>query len=216
LLLVSSSAVAQTTPQITATSTRASGGEDHRMQLDRLGMRLDELEGKIALTRSRVELIRDAVLGEKIARSRAVIFHRNEMGNSFVLERATYLLDGGVIFAREDSTGALDRNKEFEIFNGAINPGDHELTVSMVYGGSTMGFFTYLKGYKFKVESKYKLTVADGKLTKLSVVSYAKGDITAETSDRIAVRYDLEVGAVPVTESTDAPVPMTGDKAEKK
>lgn len=186
------------------------------MQLDRLNSKLDDLEGKIALTKSRVELIRDAVLGEKIARSRAVIFHRNEMGNSFVLERATYILDGGVIFAKEDSTGALDAKKEFEIFNGAINPGDHELTVTMVYGGSTMGFFTYLKGYKFKVESKYKLNVADGKLTKLSVVSYARGDITAETSDRIAVRYDLEVGSVPSVETTDAPAAVTVDKGEKK
>jgi len=74
-------------------------GEDHKQKIDRFNARLDELEGKIATTGSRVNLIRDAVLGEKIARSRAVIFHRNEMGSSFVLERATYLLDGGVIFA---------------------------------------------------------------------------------------------------------------------
>lgn len=181
--------------------TNPTSSEDHRQKIDRFNAQLDNLEGKIATTGSRVELIRDAVLGEKIARSRAIVYHRNEMGTSFVLERATYLLDGGVIYAKEDASGALDRQKEFEIFNGAINPGEHEISVAMVYGGSTYGFFTYLKGYKFKVESKYKFQVADGKLTKLSVVSYAKGDITSETSDRIAVRYDLEVGAVPVVDT---------------
>lgn len=183
-------------------------GEDHKQKIDRFNARLDELEGKIATTGSRVNLIRDAVLGEKIARSRAVIFHRNEMGTSFVLERATYLLDGGVIYAKEDTSGLLDRQKEFEIFNGAINPGEHEITVAMTYGGSTYGFFTYLKGYKFRVESKYKFLVADGKLTKLSVVSFEKGDITTQTSDRIAVRYDLEVGSVPPTDTPDANAPM--------
>jgi hypothetical protein len=198
-------AFAQTEPTQPATPATPPIGaqQDHRQRLDTFSARLDELESRIAVTGSRVDLIRDAVLGEKIARSRAIIFHRNEMGSSFVLERATYLLDGGVIFAKEDTTGALDRQKEFEIFNGAINPGEHEISVAMVYGGSTYGFFTYLKGYKFKVESKYKFLVADGKLTKLSVVSYAKGDITTQTSDRIAVRYDQEVGAVPSEPKTE-------------
>jgi hypothetical protein len=194
--------------QSTATSTSAR--QDHRAELDKFNAKLDELEGKIALTRSRVDLIRDAVLGEKIARSRAIIYHRNEMGASFVLERATYLLDGGVIFAKEDASGSLDAQKEFEIFNGAINPGEHEISVSMVYGGSTYGFFTYLKGYKFKVESKYKFLVADGKLTKLSVVSFAKGDITTATSDRLAVRYDLEVG--PVTDTSESADPAAPEQ----
>lgn len=210
LLVASQATPQQTTPQ-TPPTKQAAERQDHRVRMDAFSARLDELEGRIATTGSRVNLIRDAVLGEKIARSRAIIFHRNEMGSSFVLERATYLLDGGVIYSKEDAGGALDRQKEFEIFNGAINPGEHEITVAMVYGGSTYGFFTYLKGYKFKVESKYKFMVADGKLTKLSVVSFAKGDITTETSDRIAVRYDQEVGAVPASDVT-VDTPASPDK----
>ena len=64
--------------------------------------------------------------------------------------------------------------------------------------------FTHLRGYKFKVESRYKFIVPEGKLTRLNVVSYAKGDLTTETTDKVAVRYDIEVGAVPLV-PTDQP-----------
>jgi hypothetical protein len=79
------------------------------------------------------------------------------------------------------------------VLNGPMSPGVHELSVSMTYTGSGFGLFTYLKGYKFKVESKYKLNVAEGRLNKLTVIAFAKKDITLEPKDRLAVRYEAEV-----------------------
>lgn len=190
-----------------ASTQAGADARDHQAQLDAFNARLTELDGKIVLAKEKVDLLRDTMLGGAIAKSRAVIVHRNEMGSSFVLDKAVYLLDGGVIFSRENTDGALDEIKELEIFNGPISPGPHELQVSLVYSGSSRGLFTYLKGYKFKIDSKrpYAFVVPDGRLATLSVVSFAKGDITTSTTDRIAVRYDLEVGNVPADGSAGAP-----------
>ncbi|MCK6552067.1 dihydrolipoamide acetyltransferase [Myxococcota bacterium] len=183
--------------QAPAVQKPAEATPDHLTALSAINTRIQEVEGKILLAKDKVDLLRDTIFGGTIARSRAVVVHRNEMGTSFVLERAVYTLDGGIIFSRENTDGALDANKEFELYNGPISPGDHDLVVSLIYSGSADGVFTYLKGYKFKVESKYRFNVPDGRMTTVSVVSLSKGDITANTSDRIGVRYDVETGPVP-------------------
>lgn len=196
-------------PAATVAPKAAEPTPDHLTALAAIHTRIQEVEGKILLAKDKVDLLRDTIFGGTIARSRAVVVHRNEMGTSFVLERAVYTLDGGIIFSRENTDGALDANKEFELYNGPITPGDHDLVVSLIYSGSADGVFTYLKGYKFKVESKYRFNVPDGRMTTVSVVSLAKGDITASTSDRIGVRYDVETGLVPATllkdEQAEAP-----------
>lgn len=203
-------ATATTATPVAATPVveKAEPTPDHLTALAGINARIQEIEGRILLAKDKVDLLRDTIFGGTIARSRAVVVHRNEMGTSFVLERAVYTLDGGTIFSRENTDGALDANKEFELYNGPISAGDHDLAVSLIYSGSADGVFTYLKGYKFKVESKYRFNVPDGRMTTVSVVSLAKGDITASTSDRIGVRYDVETGAVPATllkEDAEAP-----------
>jgi hypothetical protein len=178
------------------TTAPASGPPDHEDQLRRLNARVGEIEGRILLAQEKVDLLRDVILGGTIARSRAVITHKNDMGNAFVLERVTYLLDGGVLLTRDNNDGGLNELKEFEIYNGAINPGEHELAVSMTWTGSSYGFFTYAKGYKFNVDSKYTFVVPEGRQANVNVVSFSKQDITTDPKEKIAVRYDLEVAGV--------------------
>jgi hypothetical protein len=188
---------------------------DHKAMLDRFNQRIEEMEGKIALTKDKVDVLRDTVLVGSAARTKVIIAHKNEMGTSFVLEKVTYTLDGEELYSRDDPEGGLNAQKEFEVFNGGLTPGSHELSVAMTYSGSSFGVFTYLKGYKFNVNSKWRFSATDGRQTRINVVSFAKGDITTTTSDRIAVRYDTEVTPIgqngevlpnaPTTPPTDQP-----------
>lgn len=170
---------------------------DHQATLDAIAAKSDDIERRLREISERVLLLRETVVTGKVAPTQALIVHRNEMGSSFRLEQVLYTLDDREIFARTDAEGFLDAQREFELINGNLPAGEHELKVSMVFGGSGFGLFTYLKGYRFKVESRYRFLVAEGRLTRLSVVAYEKPDITLEPKDRLAVRYDLEVGSVP-------------------
>ena len=85
---------------------------------------------------------------------------------------------------RWTSNGDLDKREEFEIFNGRIVPGQHQIAVRLVYRGHGYGVFSYLEGYKFKVQSSYTFNAEAGKVTTVKVVGYEKGGITTDLKDR--------------------------------
>ena len=151
-----------------------------------------DLKEKIYRTKARLLLLQETVLGGDLTSgARAVIFHRNEMGSQFVLESVTYALDGAPVFTKVDTNGELDKKEEFEIFNGRIVPGTHQIVVRMVYRGSGYGIFSYLEGYKFKLQNNQTFTAEAGKVTTVKVVGYEKGGITAKVEDRPGIRFDI-------------------------
>jgi hypothetical protein len=153
-----------------------------------------DLKEKIFRTKARLLLLQETVLGGDLSSgARAVLFHRNEMGSSFVLESVAYALDGAPIFTKVDVDGDLDKREELEIFNGRIVPGQHQIAVRLVYRGHGYGIFSYLEGYKFKVQSSYTFNAEAAKVTTVKIVGYEKGGLTSDLKDRPAVRYDVEV-----------------------
>jgi hypothetical protein len=155
--------------------------------------RVNELKEKIFRSKARLVLLQEAVLHGTITGARAVIIHKNEMGGSFRLEEVQYALDGAPIYNKTDLEGTLDAKNEFEIFNGAMVPGAHQVSVYLVYRGNGFGVFSYLKDYSFKIKSSYTFTAEEGKQTTVKVVGFEKGSLMTELKDRPAVRYDVEV-----------------------
>jgi hypothetical protein len=152
-----------------------------------------DLKEKIYRSKARLQLLQETVLGGDLSTgARAVLFHRNEMGDSFVLESVAYALDGAPLYTRTDETEELSKRQEFEIFNGRIVPGQHQVAVRLVYRGHGYGVFSYLEGYRFKVQSSYTFNAEPGKVTTVRVVGFEKGGLTTDLQDRPAVRYDIE------------------------
>lgn len=152
-----------------------------------------DLKERVFRTKARLLLLQETVLGGDLSTgARAVVFHRNEMGASFILESAAYALDGAPIYTKNDAEVELGKQQEFEIFNGRIVPGQHQVAVRLVYRGHGFGVFSYLEGYKFKVQSSYTFNAEPGKVTTVKVVGFEKGGITTDLKDRPAVRYDIE------------------------
>jgi len=167
--------------------------DDAAIRMRGLEERVNSLKEKIFRSKARLMLLRETVLNGALAGAKAKIVHRNEMGNGFVLESVSYALDGAPIFTKTDTDGDLNDVSEIELFNGSIVPGNHNLSVNMVYRGSGYGVFSYVKGYSFKIRSSYAFTAEEGKVTGVKIVGYEKGGITTDLKDRPAVRYDVEV-----------------------
>ncbi len=178
-----------------------------------------DLKEKIFRTKARLLLLQETVLGGDLSTgARAVIFHRNQMGSAFVLESVAYALDGAPVFTKVDVNGDLDKREEFEIFNGRIVPGNHQIAVRMVYRGSGYGIFSYLEGYKFKLQSNQTFNAEGAKVTTVKVVGYEKGGITSDIKDRPGIRYDITTAKDAALKKKDnatdpapAPAPPAGD-----
>ncbi len=168
--------------------------EQNELKVRTLEERVSDLKEKIFRTKARLMNLQEMVIGGDITTgSKAVLVHRNEMGSSFYLESIAYALDGAPIYTKVDMDGDLEKREEFEIFNGRIVPGNHQISVQLLYRGHGYGVFSYLEGYKFKVQSSYTFNAEAGKVNTIKVVGFEKGGLTAELKDRPAVRYDVDV-----------------------
>jgi hypothetical protein len=209
-------------PAAPAAPTEVAAGpgvdEAFELKVKSLEENVNELKEKIFRTKARLLLLQETVLGGDItAGAKAVLVHRNEMGSQFVLESVSYALDGAPIFTRVDSEGDLDKKQEIEIFNGRIVPGNHAISVKLQYRGHGYGVFSYLEGYKFKVQSGYTFNAEGGKVTQIKIVGYEKGNITTDLKDRPAVKYDVEVTRDTVKRASaqaDAPGTEAGSKPQ--
>jgi hypothetical protein len=172
----------------------APGGADsgaYTVRLRGLEKNVNELKEQIFRTKARLNLLKETVLGGVIGASRAIIHHKNEMGSSFKLIKAAFALDGVQIAAK--SEGNLSDLQEFDVYNGAIQPGSHTLSVALQYQGNGFGVFSYLKGYKFNVKSSHTFVAGESKTTNITVVGYEKGNITTQLSDKPAIDFRVNV-----------------------
>jgi hypothetical protein len=167
----------------------------YTVRLRSLEKNVNELKEQIFRTKARINLLKETVLGGVIGASRAIIRHKNEMGSSFRLIKASYALDGVGIYSKSDESGRLAEMTEFDVYNGAIQPGSHTLSVVMQYQGNGFGVFSYLKGYKFNVKSSHTFVAGEAKTTSISVVGYEKGNITTSMNERPQVDFRVNVMA---------------------
>ncbi|MBW2260464.1 MAG: dihydrolipoamide acetyltransferase [Deltaproteobacteria bacterium] len=158
--------------------------------------KIKALQKKIKQSQQRMDDVVEIVLNiSETKGAKAILALENKMSGSFVLIQTVVNLDGAPIFKKIDDDGLLESG-EMEVFNGAILPGEHTLSVLLVYRGAGYGIFSYLKGYRFKVRSSHKFKVKEGKGVKLSVVGYEKGDEDTKMENRPAVKYVEEKIAV--------------------
>ncbi|MDH3202465.1 MAG: hypothetical protein OEM15_16365 [Myxococcales bacterium] len=161
----------------------------YAVRLRDLEQRINELKEQIFRSKARLSLLAETVLEGVVGGGQTVIVHENRMSEGFKLVRVVYALDGAPIFTKADEEGAIGDQKEFEVYNGSIVPGEHTLTVNLEYRGHGYGVFAYLKGYRFKVRSTYTFSVPEGRVATLVVVGYEKGGPTTPLEERPAVRF---------------------------
>jgi hypothetical protein len=161
----------------------------YAVRLRDLEQRINELKEQIFRSKARLSLLAETVLSGTIAGAQATLVHENRMSSSYKLVKAVYALDGAPIFNKADENGELGERESFDVYNGAIVPGEHTLTVNLEYRGHGYGIFSYLQGYRFKVRSNYSFTAPEGRGLTIRVVGYEKGGPTAPLEERPAIRY---------------------------
>jgi hypothetical protein len=158
------------------------------LRLRRLEQRVQELKERAWRSKARVGMLKEAILGGGVG-ARATLIHHNKMGRAFTLVKAVYAVDGTQIFARTDESGELQNQKKIDLMSGPIAPGNHTISVLLVYRGSGFGPFKYLKQYKFTVKSSHTFTAVEGKQTRIEIVGFEKGGWSAQLRDRPSIDF---------------------------
>ena len=183
-------APAATDAQKAEAAVPATGDSAYEPRLRQIEERVVGIKERIFQTKTRLLLLKEQILDNVIAESRAVLIHKNEMGSFFQLQSVLYYLDGKKIYYQDNSNGLLNQRKEFELYNGSVIPGNHALTVEMVYRGNS-DLFSYLEGYVFKLKSSYTFYAQRGRVTEVSVVGYERGGVATDLEDKPYIKYDV-------------------------
>lgn len=187
--------------------------EGYELKIKTLEERVNELKEKIFRSKQRLAQLQEAVVGGVSSGAKARIVHRNELGAVYKLREIHYFLDGAPLRQEVDTTGkGLTLPEQVELFDGAIVPGNHQITVNLLYQGSGYGVFAYLDGYQFKIRSSHTFTAEEGKEVVVKAVAYEQGNVTTEVYDRPTVRYDMEIRPLKAPVKADAPAEGTGAK----
>ena len=187
------SAPAASAPATGASNLRTAD-ESYDVKIKDIEEKVNELKEKIFRSKARLLALQEAVIGGVSTGSRAIVIHRNEMGATFRLKKMHYFIDGAPLRQEVDETGeALSSKEEIELFSGNIIPGNHQITVNLIYQGHGYGVFSYLNGYTFRIKSSYTFRAEEGKESVLRIVAFEKGGPLVELKDRPSVRYDLQV-----------------------
>lgn len=205
-----------------ALPTTSSAAEDVRMKA--LEAEVDSIKEKIFKSKARLLLLQETVLHGAAAGAAARIHFTNDIGKAYRLESANWVLDGQTIYeghagapvppgtkkpaAAVGATGetddaALADRKDMTLFDGAIMPGTHNLSVTLVYRGYGYEVFKYLEGYRFTVQSTYPFTIEEGKTTLVEVRAVPKDGITHSYEDRLDMKFEASTrDSVPLTPAT--------------
>jgi hypothetical protein len=176
-----------------ASVPEAGGREDRFRDLER---RTFELKDQVFRAKARLTLLSETLVSANVGTTRAVIVHRNQMGQLFQPIRVSYQIDGREVFTKEDPAGVVGPGKEFVAWEGGLQAGEHTVGVTVVYRGNGAKVLSYYDKYNFTARAAHRLSAVEGQTTRLLVRCFEKGTaLTAKVEDRPDFEFKVEGGA---------------------
>jgi hypothetical protein len=164
-----------------------------RFKLRKLERKTGELKEQVLCTKGKLRDIQAMLIDGRFgAGATLAIQHESAMGAAFSLVQLAYHLDGKRVYFKRDPSGALNARRPFVAHTGQVSPGQHTVSVHLVYRGNGYGLFPYFRGYKFDVRSSQTVAVARGQRTLLKVRAHKKGDLTTKVEDLPTVSFELQ------------------------
>ncbi len=129
--------------------------------------------------------------GEPGGEATVILVHHNELPSSLVLKSAAYEFDGRKLAARDAAHGDLQTSDPWELFNGRVDSGGHDIQVKLFIEGAQMSMSS---GYSFEVDGTYHFKAVAGTTTWVKIIAFEGGHFWDDLKDRVKIRYELVAG----------------------
>lgn len=192
-----------------APAAPAAPAADRGDSLRSIEQRVADLKDQVFRARARLTLLSERFLRSTPGGGHAVVTHENKMGRLFQPVRITYQLDGREVFSKGDESGQkpVAGSGELPVWDGGLKPGDHTLSVSVVYRGSATPALSYYSRYTYTASAAQRFTASDGGTTRIRVLCREQGNpVLTDVADRPLIEFKVE----------DSSQPAAGDKVAAK
>jgi hypothetical protein len=163
-----------------------------------LSSQVDELKEETFAAKSRLLLLRASVLQRSAAGSKLVVIHRDDMGAEYTPIQVLYALNRERKLSRASAADIRGLHEQV-VIDEKIVPGNHILTVRMVYKGAPWGAFQYMDAYTFTLESTYPFTIEEGKVHEVTVRAFEQGGVFTPYEERPTIGYSAKTHKLEVT-----------------
>ncbi len=170
-------------------AARRHAASEFQRELRTVEEEVSQLKERVFRSKATLKLLKELVVDAAASGSRVMLWHVNELGGGYGLESVQYFLDGKNVFTRIASDGSLDDIDELKFHEQTLPPGEHTLQVNLVLRGKGHRIFSYLESFQFKVQSSFKFTIEEGKVSLIRVIVDSKGGFK-NFEDRPTVVYD--------------------------
>ena len=177
-------------PEPKPANTKINDAPDFNRELLSVEEQVNDLKEQVFKSKATLKLLKEIVIQGAASGSRATVWHINQLGSSYILESVSYFLDGKGQYAKSDTSGALDEQEQFQVFDGPIPPGNHTLTVNMKLRGNGYGVFSYVNKYTFNVQSMTVFTAEEGQSCQIRVITNERSGISASFVERPYVEFE--------------------------
>ena len=179
-------------PEAPSEEDAARSDADYNRDLLTIEEEVHSLKEQVFRAKATLQLLKEIVVQGTATGSRATVWHENKLGRGYTVESVSYYLDGQGKFSKADPTGGLDEMREFKVFEGAVPPGSHNLTVNLRLRGNGFGIFSYVKNYTFNVQSSTTFTAEEGKSCKVRVITNERRGIGRSFIERPSVEFETQ------------------------
>lgn len=174
-----------------AEAERAQGTVNYELRIIELDDRVNSFRDEVFRARARLFLLREQVLHDRVGGARLEIAHRNNLRRVFEVAEVTYSVDGVVAF-RADSEDGIDGVGHQVVWEQGVSAGPHAVTASVELRGRGFGIFSYMRGYSFRMESYYGVTVEEGRTLRLTIALIEEGGVNTPLEERPAIHFSTE------------------------
>ncbi len=165
---------------------------DFNRELLTIEEQVDDIKERVFRSKATLQLLKEIVIEGASTGARATIWHVNKLGTAYKLESVTYLLDGQSKFSKSDPGGSLNDSTEFKIYDGAVPPGNHNLSVDFRIRPTGFGIFKYAQNYEIDVRSNYAFVADMGKQCTVKAILTDRGGAVNSFEERAKVDFELK------------------------
>jgi len=186
-------------PPVTPKAAPADAGSEAAAAMDRELRTVEEdvahLKERVFRSKATLEMLKELVIEGVGIGSRVSIWHVNNFGGAYSIEAAQYWFDGKSVFTKTEADENLDALTEVEVYQGSVNPGKHQLQVSLALKGKGYKVFSYLESYQFRLQSQYEFLVDEGKTATVRVMARSRSGLRSFT-DRPTIEFAEQAGSM--------------------
>ena len=118
------------------------------------------------------------------------IAFEDTLGGTFALDEIAVSLDGKAVLACGGNGARLDARSPVALWRGSAGPGEHEISLRVVYRGQGAGIFSYLEGYTFDVRSTHEVDLPPAGFVSVQAIAREGGGPMTPLEERPQVRWE--------------------------